>query len=166
MSPAPPAARRVFAASRAACWESCPSSASSFRSVRWAASRTASTSTSRATASRRTASSFPEPTAARIAVGQHSMEIRAEITRQDYEAFRKHAEQRALVLVERPRFRLLIVAWAILAVLFTWAYTATDWAPRYILSAGFGIALGLVLFYWGSKLQHSDLSPEEGGYLL
>ena len=94
------------------------------------------------------------------------MEVRADITREDYEAFRRHAERKASVGTKRPRFALLVVVWAVAAVIFTWLYTTTTWAPRYILSAGVGVALGIALSYWGARLQQTDLSPEEGGFLL
>ena len=94
------------------------------------------------------------------------MEVRADINRADYEAFRRHAERRALAGLKRPSFRVLIVVWAIAAVIFSWLYTTTDWAPRYIVSAGIGVVLGFVVYNWTAKLQHADLSPEEGGYVL
>jgi len=94
------------------------------------------------------------------------VEVQAEIGAEDYRAFLQHAARRAASNSRRPRFRLVVAAWAAFVVLFTWLYTATTWAPAYILAGGVGVAVGFLFFYWGNRAQRVDLSPAKDGIIL
>lgn len=76
------------------------------------------------------------------------MELQAEIGADDARALRRHLEALAERNRRRPSFAVLTAAWGVIAVLFTWLYTATTLPPGYILSCGIGIALGFFLAAW------------------
>lgn len=92
------------------------------------------------------------------------MEFHAEIGSADDLALRRHLHERAERQRRRPSFAILVGAWAVLAVLFTWLYTATTLPPGYILSCGLGIALGF--FLAARVLQLSAAPPATEGATL